>query len=163
MSNPYDDVMARLPYRYVREDRHVPTAEEIAEFERRIGYTLPQGYRAFVAKYGTIMSDVGDFIAEDTTHGGEKVWIEVFYGLDPSTANHSIWRMRDGFEDVFPPHFLPIAASPAGLICLALAGEKAGRVYWFDPHGGADDPYDDAVFVSPDFDSFVRSLRVEQE
>ncbi|OWK43437.1 hypothetical protein FRUB_03036 [Fimbriiglobus ruber] len=44
-----------------------------------------------------------------------------------------------------------------------MSGDDQGRVYWWPPHRGSPDPYDDLELIAYNFDTFVRSLRTREE
>lgn len=155
MTNKYDSAMERLKYYYVEGERHRPTQpEDVEAFERTIGYKLPPDYREFLIKYG-ITGTKGRMTTSDSSAG-----VEVFLGLNPGTrrpgASYDLSGILDGLD--VPQHFLPIATSPGGLTGLYLAGANAGKVCWFDPHGGSEALEDDTSFIADDFGSFMNSL-----
>ena len=61
--------------------------------------------------------------------------------------------------DSGPINFLAIAKSAGGVICINVVD---GKVYWFDPNGGAEDPYDDAAPLADSFDEFMHRLISDQ-
>ena len=58
MDNPYDALMQSIKYGY-RQEIYARGASpaEIDEFERKLGYRLPDDYKCFVRKYGGTMGN----------------------------------------------------------------------------------------------------------
>jgi hypothetical protein len=155
MQSKYDHLMESLHNERMWPDRRRPvTRADIREFEAAIGYPLPLDYAEFLLKFGVTHGKDGMRIPDSAS-------VEVFYGLDAEpNAGYSLWGYQRWETADLPPHCLPIASGAGGVICLCLASEGAGSVYWFDPHGGEADPSDDAILLAEDFDTFLRKLVV---
>lgn len=156
MQNKYDPIMEKLNYQHIGGGARHPIGEEdISKLEMDVGCRLPVDYRTFLLKFGGVGSKAGPFLVGDPAHPDASV--DVFYGLDSNSSN-SVLRIIDGLS--LPPDYLPIASSAGGLILIGIAGERTGRVYWFDPSGYAED---DPELLAQDFDSFLRSLSTRSD
>lgn len=162
MGNKYDETMGRLNcHRIGAGDFTPPTAEDFQHFEQVIGYSLPGDYRAFLSKYGGTAGGGNTRFGNLDDPTQEESSVEVFYELRTG-GRQDLLGKRESFGDVIPSHILPIASSPGGQIVLSLAGDDFGRLYWWSPHRGSADPYDDFELIAYDFDSFVNSLRIHE-
>jgi len=160
-NNKYDSVMQRIRYRYV--PGQVPVTEDaLREFEARIGYTLPADYRTFLLKYGMCAAAGGTRFRNTDDPEQIESSVNVFYGLKPGDT-YDLFENRRILGDRLPAHLLPFASGSGGDFCVSLQGEDAGRIYWWYPHGGTDDPYEDLELVAHDFDGFIESLTVCEE
>jgi hypothetical protein len=56
---------------------------------------------------------------------------------------------------------LPIAESPGGQICLGLAGEERGKLFWWDRSEPHAEPRRNLEMIASDFDTFLNSLWIE--
>lgn len=161
MENKYDGIMRQINFWYVPGHKAIGE-ETLHDFEKAIGYGLPTDYRVFLGKYGL---STGESYTRVTDYENPNEWVAalgVFYGLN-SEVRRDLLRIRSMYGSRLPSHLLPIADSAGGEICLSLAGEDRGRLYWWDPHETPDDPYDALDLIAYDFDSFMKSLRVYEE
>ena len=107
--------------------------EELARFEARIGAALPEDYRDFLVRCN------GGYV-------GGRYW---FQGLNPEgheveagvhhvgglreKSSLSLTKALDNFKDLLPEGMIWIHDDPFGnAICLGLAGEMRGRLYFWD-------------------------------
>jgi len=161
MESKYDSVMQRICYRYV--PGHEPVTENgLQSLEANIGLALPDDYRTFLLKYGMSAGE-GDtrFRNLDESEQIESS-VDVFYGLKPGHTYDLLEKYRM-FRNRLPAHVLPFASGSGGHFCLSLTGEDAGRIYWWDPHGDNEAPYENLELVAYDFDSFINSLTICEE
>jgi hypothetical protein len=165
MHNKYDDLMDRIKYRYIRGNGQLHESS-LKRLEIAIGYSLPPDYREFLSKFGFTAgggrTHYGQF---DNPDAEEEASVDVFYGIreDEAYESYDLQNIHEGFGDVLPGHLLAIASSPGGQILLSLAGDDAGRVYWWTPEWGPPDPDEDLIPLAWSFDTFVRSLRLHEE
>lgn len=149
MSNKYDQIMEKLKYRVIQEDRRTsPYTDNVSDFEKMIGYRLPSDYSEFLLKYGVTTT-------KNTLPNGGQV--DVFYGLSPD-SDYDLWTERHLLEESLPNNVLPIADSPGGNIILVLDGKGVGAIYWWALHSR----FDEIEFLAKDFDSFMRSLSLDE-
>lgn len=161
MENKYDEIMARLHFRYLRGDRQaVTTEEDIKECEKELGISLPEDYRAFLMKYGDTTSESGNILVTASGDSSNVIsYIEVFYGLGRGVGYNliSIWRQ---LSDRLPRNVIAIASSPGGEIFLSVNHVNPG-IYWWDRESNFSD--ENTEFLAKDFDCFMQSLKVERE
>jgi hypothetical protein len=161
--NKYDEVMARIQYRYVLQEVPPVTEEDIRGVERVVGHELPADYRHFLAQYGFSAGEpyVGYGDLDDPKHVQPGTRVGVFYGVGASSDHGILSNYRFNHELLdMPEHLLPIANSEGDQICLSLAGEDFGKVYlWVQPPLQVGNPEEDIILIAKDFDTFVRSLR----
>ena|SRR5581483_3928502 len=161
METKFDEAMARIHFRYVRPPAPV-RAEDIGAFEREIGYSLPPDYRDFLLKYG-LATGSGDTRFTNADNPDEvETSVDVFYGLKPGDT-YDLRGMRRTFSDRLPPHLLPVASGSGGEFCLSLAGEDAGRIYWWFQETGKVLSPADLEPIADSFAQFVNSLVCVEE
>ncbi len=155
----YDAQMEKLGTYFLRGHLEL-SSEVIDEFERELGFTLPEDYRGFLSGYGL------------STHRGYPTWpdlrrpgkpgggIDWWYGLNPNESRDLLKKWK-GFRGRIPPYLLPIAESPGGQICLCLADADRGKLFWWDRSEPYTDPQRNLKFIAGDFDTFINSLWLE--
>jgi len=138
--------------------------QQIDALEKTLGYSLPASYRNFLLRYnGGEPADTVFFIDDEE---GEDV-IGGFYGICHEDVDNlaSIYAICSGR---MPKHVLPIAFDPFGnQICLSLAGDDTGNVYFWDHEreyldGRAPD-YHNLILLADSFDAFLASLRPDDD
>jgi len=158
----HDEIMERIKYWVVGGGgRQSLSAEDITRFEETIGFALPGDYRAFVTKYGGTAGGGHTCYSTDDDPDEADASVEVFYDLNPN-GMYDLAGIRESFGDDVPRHLLPIASSPGGQIILSLSGEDRGQVYWWSPHRGSSEFYDDLIPISRTFDGFLCSLSLRE-
>ncbi len=143
-------------------ERHLPCDEfQIQKLEGTLGSRLPEDYRHFIEKYGmtTFRPSVKypDFQRPEKDGGG----IESFYGFN-SNDSRDLFRAWKGSQGQIPAHYLPIADGPDNTICLELTGPQRAAVFvhLLNPEYEGDDLEMDMHLIWPDFDGFMRNLRL---
>jgi hypothetical protein len=159
MANKYDAQMEKLSTHFLRG--HVELSPEVIdEFEQALGFTLPEDYREFLSGYG-LSAQRGYPTWPDIRRPGEPGGgIDWWYGLNPNESR-DLLRTWKGFQGRIPSYLLPIAESPGGQICLCLAGEDRGQLFWWDRSEPHADPGQNLKLIAVDFDTFVNSLWLE--
>lgn len=156
VANKYQGIVKRLELEPV-EDPVRLTEKDLRAFESTIGAELPADYREFLSRYGFVsgVDVVFPAYGQPSEPGGG---VEVFLGVGPD-SEYDIQATREGLSGRLPDHFLPIAESPGGQICLSLSGSDRGKVYWWglESARGSDEP---PLLVADDFDSFMNSLYI---
>jgi len=114
--------------------------EEIAELERRIGMSLPDDYKAFLAENNGGKCTSGGVFRDAVTR--EKISrINVMLGLreDP---NYDIEKKLSIMESRVPPQLLPIAYDSGGnYLLLDTADGRRGTIYFLSLESAdPDDP-----------------------
>ena len=114
----------------VIESKRPTNLEEIAEFEKLIGATLPDDYKQFLLKHNgghPVMAscDLLEAINEDNL----AIDIDWFYALhegDISNLSKKFKYSRDRLTN----EYIPIACDNDGWLCIAIKGENYGKVYY---------------------------------
>ncbi|XSG77251.1 SMI1/KNR4 family protein [Herpetosiphon llansteffanensis] len=134
------------------------TDQQLAKLEARIGYPLPETYRTFLRTTNggrpnpIVFSIKGKWITEGH--------VNVFSSVDPTDPHHYIHRDLDIFGDEIPATMLPIGSDPGGnLICISLAGETTGQIFFWDHDTFEDD--DPFSWCAPDLPTFLANLAPE--
>ena len=137
-------------------------AEQITALERRLGASLSAPYKEFLARTGgACVSPVElDFIAGDI-----ETCVDTFYGDDPEGAD-DIMEMRETYRGHIPADLLAVAGDGmGGQICLAIAGDAWGQVFFWDDKDEPDDKesWENIYLVAEDFGTFIEHLEIEGE
>ncbi|WP_240359825.1 SMI1/KNR4 family protein [Pyxidicoccus trucidator] len=134
--------------------------EELRGFEARYGITLSAPYRAFLLATNGGRPE-RDLFALNGLEENPLGRIHVFFGLkDPVVSCNLDWNL-EVFRERIPAGFLPIATTEgADKVCLSVAGEEAGGVFYWDAHAreGSSSTY----FLAADFGAFVSSLQSDE-
>jgi hypothetical protein len=134
--------------------------EELSSFEEQHGLALPGTYREFLLATNGGRPE-RDLLVLQGLEGNPVGRIHLFLGLkDPVESCNLDWN-REVFRDRLPADLLPIATTEgADKICLAVAGERAGAIFYWDAHarGGERNLY----LLAEDFDSFISTLRADE-
>jgi SMI1 / KNR4 family (SUKH-1) len=145
-------------------DRSGPQLNEnkIAKAESRLGLSIPPAYRRFLMTHNGGHPDPSDF-KMTTPRGREVVSVRTFLGIDMPEETFGLDYVIETFKDRLPRGLFPVARDPGGnIIALATEGENAGKVYFWDHEGEADEgepPSEDNLnLVSDSFDSFLKNL-----
>jgi hypothetical protein len=156
VENKYQRLVKRLELEPV-EDPVRLSEKDLRAFESAIGAELPADFREFLSRYGFV-SGVDVVFPAYGQPGQPGGGVEVFLGVDPD-SEYDIQATREGLSGRLPDHFLPIAESPGGQICLSLSGADRGKIFWWglESTAGADAP---PLLVADDFDSFINSLHI---
>jgi hypothetical protein len=142
------------------EPIYSPTDETaVATLETAIGTDLPSGYRRFLLTYngGKPKPNIFFISAEEGTD-----ILRAFLGLSDS----GYYQLVEHYEDYLgriPKNFLPIGVDTmVNLVCLSVAGDDYGKVYFWDhdrevTEGEPD--YRNVYLLAESFDEFLSKLR----
>jgi hypothetical protein len=136
------------------------TEEDLHSFEKGLGVTLPTAYKAFLlaTNGGRPERDLFPIHGLEDNPLGR---IHVFFGLKDSVESCNLDWNLDVFRDRLPAGLLPIATTEGtDKICLAVAGEQSGRVFYWDGHARAGSP--NLYSLADDWTSFIASLRADE-
>jgi len=141
------------------------SAESIAQLQNKVGASLPEAYKQFLAAYGRSM-----FSAEiNCTPHGEPLYFGWFYGFD------ELMDAVDTYREVLPETIIPIGDDGGGnQFCLGVSGKDFEKVY-FHNHGigwhadaekyrecGEEVPanirYQTVYEVAPSFEQFILNM-----
>ncbi|WP_342379796.1 SMI1/KNR4 family protein [Myxococcus stipitatus] len=134
--------------------------DEVRRFETGHGLVLPGAFREFLlAMNGG--RPVRDVFRLEGLPGNPFGRIHLFFGLnDPIESCNLDWNLQV-FGERIPAGLLPIATTEgADKVCLAMAGDDSGSVFYWDAHAqaGAKRTY----LLSRDFGAFVSSLHADE-
>jgi len=114
----------------------VPSTDEaaIAAFEGKIGFALPLDYRAFLSEFngGEPQNPVFEWKSRGDSYADSAV--RYFFSITekPTFSLLHKYTIYAGAGRI-APEMLPIAGDSGGnLVLLALAGENAGRLFFWD-------------------------------
>lgn len=135
----------------------VLSAQALADFERRIGATLPTVYRDF------LLSKNGGRpkrrVFEIPGQGEDNVRYIFGLGMAHASMDLEVWIERSA--DRFPAGMLPIGSDSFGnLIVLQVDGEATGRVLFWDHEAEVSASLTE---ISRSFTDFLAELRLEEE
>lgn len=138
----------------------VLSGEEIAALESKNGITLPDSYRAFLLETngGRPERDLFTVPGYDANPVGR---VHFFFGLNDSVQSCNLDWNREVFADRIPEHMLPIATTEGvDKICISLASDTLGAVYFWDGYGGAG--RGNLHLVAESFDRFLEKLHRDE-
>lgn len=108
------------------------TPEMLASAEARLGFRLPDAYVAFLRENNggrptPHIMPTPEFPSSSETD------VDVFFAIDARIASSDlVWNYELWLRDS-PPNLLPIASDSGGsTFCLSIAGDDAGRIYYWD-------------------------------
>ncbi len=138
----------------IRKDARRLGEMEIVAFEARLGCSLPDDYRKFLAEYngGKPSPDVIDVVGLP----GESTDIQVFFGLDRSVASSGLdWNLQ-AMRGQIEERLLPIACDSGGRVfCLSLRDADRGSIIYRDLAESEVTYYR----VASSFDELMRKVR----
>lgn len=141
------------------------TPERVAAFEDRIGHALPDDYRRF------LLTDNGGQPERPVFAVPPDHWDVLRYlpGLHDGPYYHNLEYPLRTYRDEgrMPPELIPIGSDPFGnWICLGVAGEPRGRVYFWEHEAEADEDepptWDNLRRLADSFTEFVAGLRLDR-
>jgi hypothetical protein len=151
--------MESLGFEYRRE-RVAPSEQDIQDYERHIGFRLPDDFREFIREYGETYAAYG----VRWRAGSRESWcgVEWIDGIHPGSRNDL--RRREGCG--LPPGYLAFAEAAGGQLVYAVGPENHGCVYWIVlheiPEDGSYRVTEDEHLIAHSFDEFVRGLWAER-
>ncbi|NMO15770.1 SMI1/KNR4 family protein [Pyxidicoccus fallax] len=136
------------------------TDETLRSFERKYALVLPRTYREFLLATNGGRPE-RDLLKFEGPAGASPCRIHLFFGLnDPIESCRLDWNL-EVFRERLSPHLLPIATTEgADLICLAVTGEQAGMLFYWD--GYAREGERGLYFLAGDFPSLLSALHADE-
>lgn len=141
-------------------------AKELAAFERTVGHPLPEDYRSFLRNCnGGYLG--GRYWYRGRNPEGREVEVGVHHiGGFRSESYFSLPDIRRAYAGRIPDALVWIHDDPFGnAICLGIAGEYHGRVYFWDHENEPDDDWDGSVesagnltLIADSFTEYVAGL-----
>lgn len=145
----------------VKESEKQLTSEELEDAEKRLHVAFPSEYREFLLKHNGGRPTPKSFEFKDT-HGNDSdslihFFLAIYNGYDDNLEIEYRARVE---EDRLLPHFVPIANDPFGnLICLSVAGEDLGKVYFWDHEIEPETAgYENMSLIADSFTEFLNKL-----
>jgi len=134
---------------------------DIAELERKLGISFPFDYKNFLLAHNGGHPTPDSFSIKGEAEGSKSM-IQGFFGIQAGEYDNLFDTMQR-YHSRVPANFLPIAYDPGGnLICLSVAGEDMGKVYFWDHEEEAEEgeppSYDNVYFVADSFNDLLNSL-----
>jgi hypothetical protein len=123
------------------ERTHPPCSrEDIVDLESKIGFPLPDDYRAFLEEWnGGFFRELASFLLQDCLDEDDPCdWGDVteMFGLYDATDGFDLRQASGGYgfrEDV-PAEYIVIGhAFRWPQVCISIAGDDRGQVYYWDP------------------------------
>ncbi len=158
MPNKYQQIVKRLQLKPVDKPVRL-SVKSLLYFERTIEQRLPADYREFLSRYGFVHG-CGVVFPEYGEPAKPSGGVEVFLGVK-SDDGYDIMDTLEGLSGRLPDHLMPIADSPGGLICLAMAGIDTEKIFWWGLEC-ISFANTQPVLIADDFDSFMNSLYLDE-
>lgn len=131
----------------------------LREFEHRLGKTLPDDYRRFLAEFNGGRPIPRNFDAID---GDDGSLVHFFFTLDSNAPYYQLTKKIETYAMRVPDGLLPIACDDFGnLVLLDIGAKRVGDVSFWDHEreNTEGDPYwDNISLVASSFTEFVNSL-----
>lgn len=144
--------------------------DDIAKFEERLGYKLPQDYREFLLKYNGGSPVVGDVVGWDDNpdipyeHGDAINNFLKLPGADSSVEDYDALRTPVELGWDVPGYILPIACDAGGNCFVLELGEGEGVVRFLDHETLDEGPITQQRVIANDFlDLLLRVVSVEEK
>ncbi|MBX3414199.1 MAG: ankyrin repeat domain-containing protein [Pirellulales bacterium] len=146
-------------------DSYQPVSDkDIRDFEQKIGFTLPEDYRAFLLQRngGWFCHDEVCPLKDPRGYQGEKL-IDLDSLDSLSTDNVGLEYRRNNYGGQLPPDMLVIgtAAMGDGLV-VPLTGKRRGAVLLFD-HEGSGEWNERLYLIADSFETFMHSIKSQPE
>lgn len=134
--------------------------EDLRSFEQRYGVTLPACFREFLLATNGGRPE-RDLFAIHGLEGNPLGRVHVFFGLKDAVESCNLDWNLEVFRERIPPGLLPIATTEgADKLCLAVAGDAAGGVFYWDAHARAGT--NSLYFLAGDLGAFMASLQSDE-
>jgi hypothetical protein len=134
----------------------------LADFEKNLGYRLPEDYRKYLLSHNGGTPNPGFFTSE---YWGE-LSVDVFYGFHDGPYWTRLEPALVNWTESLPLGYLPIGCDIAGnAICISLFGDSRGALFLGEVHGRLDvnQPCDTPIFdwLAPSFQELLNMLAHE--
>ncbi|MCL6511720.1 MAG: SMI1/KNR4 family protein [Anaerolineae bacterium] len=133
------------------------TYNDVARLEERLGFRLPEDYRAFLLQHNGGRPKPNVFSLTDTDLATTEDTIAWFMCIKPGDVN-DLLETASALQGRIPNNLLPIAVDPFGnYICIAVLGPDKGRIYFWDHE--LESTVSNVYFLADSFDNLLHSLR----
>jgi hypothetical protein len=164
--SPFTGKLAELGIEPMRGEAFEPFSKEnIAHLQEKVGASLPDAYKQFLAAYGHSMFSV----EINCTPQGDPLYFGWFYGFD------ELVDAIDTYREVLPETIIPIGDDGGGnQFCLGVSGKDFGKVYFHNHSIGwhadaekyrergeavpADIRYQTVCEIAPSFEQFILNM-----
>jgi cell wall assembly regulator SMI1 len=137
------------------------SADALAEAEQRLGFIFPTDYREFLLRQNGGRPTPSEFAFTDPDGDPSDSLVDFFYSIYDGTLNNLELKHRTfTLGERMPPNIVPIANDPFGnQICMSVAGDDVGRVYFWDHELETGEPtYENMSLIANSFTEFLSSL-----
>jgi cell wall assembly regulator SMI1 len=145
----------------VRESEQPLQLHDLEAAEKRLGLTFPEEYRAFLLKHNGGRPTPREFNFLDPDGVPSNSLINFFLAIyDGTIDNLEISYRTFTLKERMPANIVPIANDPFGnQICISVAGEDIGKVYFWDHEREPDEPsYENLSLIADSFNEFLSRL-----
>jgi cell wall assembly regulator SMI1 len=137
---------------------HPPTTDEaIADYEKELGFRLPEDYRQFLLKYNGGDAPNRRKFAYKLINGNPMVSsIETFFGLGLEENHIDIRRNQRTTQRIQgqPSYFFIIGYALGSIVGIGITEDTFGKIYVWE-----NTVSDDIIFVAKSFNEFLDTLR----
>lgn len=137
--------------------------EAIKNFEKSIGFSLPEDYKQFLIEYngGTARVRYSTFKVEELN---ENIPLDVLYGLGVEKKQLDLQKVNDEYIDDMLPNCIIIGDDPgAGMIVLINDDDYEGVYYWDHSFHFAQSSEEENIYkVADSFKAFIDGLKNPQ-
>lgn len=105
---------------------------EVEKIEETFGFILPNEYKEFLHKFGTLnFSDIEIVFYPANTNNEEALTIVNFYGVKGD--NYNLKLIINRYNDRIPDDLIPIAECPGGdQLCIGIKNKAFDKIYYWD-------------------------------
>lgn len=130
--------------------------------QARIGRPIPAAYRRFLLEHNGGWPEPGDFSITWANGRQEQISVEWFLPVNTQEVIDLEATLKV-YRDRVPEALFPIARAGGGLVCVTVAGEQQGQVFFWDHEEEAEEgeppTWDNLYPVAEHFDAFLANLR----
>lgn len=147
------------------ETRQGLADQALTAYEAKLGLKFPDDYRAFFLKFNGGSPSPRFFNFKGSEKGSE---ILGFFGFG---SRRDVMSEIAMFYGRLPRRFFPVAADAGGnLICISMAGDDYGKIYFWDhdreaepDDGESPETVDNITLIADSFDEFLNGLHELEE
>lgn len=148
-------------YTFIEESERLLTLEELAAAEQRLKVVFPTDFREFLLKHNGGRPTPNRFLFKDHEGKDSSSLVHFFHAIYDGRIDNL--EMKYQFlvsEGRLLPKMAPIANDPFGnLICLSVAGEDLGNVYFWDHEIEPETAgYENMSLIADSFTEFLNKL-----
>lgn len=142
--------------------RNPLSPEDLDKLEQKIGLKLAEPYREFLLLYNGGRPKPNLFPLANNASDSHGMLLSFLCVQEGDVYHLPTWIRR--LSDRVPSGFIPIAVDPGGnVICLALSGDKQGKVYFWDHEEEVEEGqvpgFQNMYLIADDFETFLRNFQ----